>query len=224
MPNRAYASLWVRDFDETNMLAHLERFLATVPLSAQPPGFSEFVIRAVEPAESPLAEFDLRSDNFTPQDIVELAREHHASDVSYEIAARWDLWVSDMETAKWVNKPERLTLFCFGPEYDQGTYAESGHFLADVGFEHLFTGHAGVLPGRNAHPAQPEDQDEARFLLWMSQPENAREYHDKTRENIRKLMDWMREAEQALPIERTRLWSEGEENFEARLDEILAVR
>jgi hypothetical protein len=58
----------------------------------------------------------------------------------------------------------------------------------------------------------------------MSQPENAREYHDKTRENIRKLMDWMREAEQALPIERTRLWSEGEENFEARLDEILAVR
>jgi hypothetical protein len=26
-----------------------------------------------------------------------------------------------------------------------------------------------------------------------------------------------------LPVERVRLWSEGEENFEARLDEILAV-
>jgi hypothetical protein len=224
MPNRAYASLWVRDFGEANLLSHLERFLSTVPLSAQPPGFTELVIRAVEPAEAPLAEFDLRGHNFTPPDIVELAREHHASDVSYEISARWDLWVSDLETAKWAEKPERLTLFCFGPDYDQGTYAESGHFLADVGFEHFFTGHAGLLPGRNADSILPEDQEEARFLLWMSQPENAREYYEKTRENIRKLMDWMREAEQALPIERTRLWSEGEENFEARLDEILAVR
>ncbi len=206
------------------MLSHLEHFLSTVPLSAEPPGFTELVIRAVEPAEAPLAEFDLRGHNFAPLDIVELAREHHSSDVSYEISARWDLWVSEMETAKWAKKRERLTLSCFGPEYDQGIFAESGHFLADVGFEHLFTGHAGLLPGRNAHPSRPEDQDEARFLLWMSQPENAREYHDKTRENIRKLMDWMREAEQALPIDRTRLWSEGEENFEARLDEILAVR
>jgi hypothetical protein len=29
---------------------------------------------------------------------------------------------------------------------------------------------------------------------------------------------------QALPIERFTVWSEGEENLEARLDEILAVR
>jgi hypothetical protein len=34
----------------------------------------------------------------------------------------------------------------------------------------------------------------------------------------------MQAVEQALPVERYRLWSEGEENFEARLDEILAVR
>ncbi len=138
------------------MLSHLERFLSTVPWSAEPPGFTELVLRAVEPAEAPLAEFDLCGLNFTPLGIAELAREHHSSDVSYEISARWDLWVSDMETAKWAKKPERLTLFCFGPEYDQGAFAESGHFLADVGFEHLFTGHAGLLPGRNAHPSRPE--------------------------------------------------------------------
>jgi hypothetical protein len=34
----------------------------------------------------------------------------------------------------------------------------------------------------------------------------------------------MRAVEDALPVERFRLWSEGEENFEARLDHILAVR
>jgi len=71
---------------------------------------------------------------------------------------------------------------------------------------------------------RPEHPDEARFLMWMSQPQNLREYQEKTRENIQKLMGWMRSAEEALPVEKIRLWSEGEENFEARLDEILAVR
>ena len=54
MPNRAYAGLWVRGFDESNMLAHFERFLAAVPLSAGPLGFTELVIRAVDSTESPL--------------------------------------------------------------------------------------------------------------------------------------------------------------------------
>jgi hypothetical protein len=58
----------------------------------------------------------------------------------------------------------------------------------------------------------------------MSQPQNLREYHEKTRENIHKLLEWTAGVERALPVERIRLWSEGEENFEARLDEILAVR
>src|ERR1700722_6505009 len=40
MPNRAYASVWVRDFNEENMLSHLELFLATVPLASTPPGFT----------------------------------------------------------------------------------------------------------------------------------------------------------------------------------------
>jgi hypothetical protein len=61
-------------------------------------------------------------------------------------------------------------------------------------------------------------------MMWMSQPQNLREYQLKTRENIQKLMGWMGAVEEALPVERFRLWSEGEENFEARIDEILAVR
>jgi hypothetical protein len=58
----------------------------------------------------------------------------------------------------------------------------------------------------------------------MARSGNLHEYHQKTRENIQRLMDWVEAIEQALPLERYRLWSEGEENFEARLDEILAVR
>ncbi len=224
MPNRAYASVWVRDFSEENMVAHFERFLATVPLASSPPGFTGLTIRAVDFAETPLEEHDFRGYLPTPADIARLAREHHSGDVCYEVGARWDLWVRDKESASWKKRPEQLDIFCYGPEYDQGVSVESGHFLADLGFEHLFTGHAGLLSGENGRVAPPQHPEEARFLMWMSQPQNLREYQEKTRENIQKLMAWMRAVESALPVERFRLWSEGEENFEARLDEILAVR
>jgi hypothetical protein len=224
MPNRAYASFWVRNFNVTNMLSHFEHFLAIVPAAAGPVGFTELVIRAVDWTESPIAEFDLRSHGLTPAEIAELAGAHLASDVCFEVAARWDLWLRDMESASWKKRPERLHFSCFGPDYDQGIFAESGHFLTDLGFEHMFTGHAGLLSAETGHVARPEHPEEARFLMWMSQPQNLREYQEKTRENIQKLMAWVRLAEESLPIERIRLWSEGEENFEARLDEILAVR
>jgi len=38
------------------------------------------------------------------------------------------------------------------------------------------------------------------------------------------LYSWIEGIERALPVERSELWSEGEENFEARLDAILAQR
>jgi hypothetical protein len=224
MPNRAYASFWVRNFDVANMLSHFEHFLAAIPLAAGPVGFTELVIRAVDWTESPIAEFDLRSQGLTPAEIAKLAGVHLASDVCLEVTAVWDLWIRDMESASWKKRPERLHFSCFGPDYDQGMFVESGHFLADLGFEHIFTGHAGLLSAETGDVARPEHPEEARFLMWMSQPQNLREYQEKTRENIQKLMAWVRLAEESLPIERIRLWSEGEENFEARLDEILAVR
>jgi hypothetical protein len=224
MPNRAYASVWMRDFREENMLDHFERFLSAVPLTSSPPGFTGLTIRAVDFSETPLEDHDLRGYLPSPAEIIALAREHHSSDVCYEVAARWDLWVRDQESASWKKKPERLDLSCYGPDFEEGVFTESGHFLADLGFEHLFTGHAGLLLPENGRIAQPQHPEEAHFLMWMSQPQNLREYQEKTRENIRKLMGWMRALEEALPVERFRLWSEGEENFEARLDEILAVR
>ena len=224
MPNRAYASIWIRDFNAENMLSHFEKFLATVPLASAPPGFTGLTIRAVDFAETPIEEHDFRGYLTTPAEIAALVREHLSEDSALEVSARWDLWIRDQASASWKLQPERLDLFCYGPEFEAGEFAESGHFLADLGFEHLFTGHAGLLGPENGRVAEPQHPDEARFLMWMSQPQNLREYHEKTRENIRKLMGWMRTVEGALPVERYRLWSEGEENFEARLDQILAVR
>jgi hypothetical protein len=58
----------------------------------------------------------------------------------------------------------------------------------------------------------------------MSASANLKEYHAKTRENIQQLFNWVEAIEAALPVERSELASEGEENFEARLDAILARR
>ena len=203
------------------MLDRFERLLETVPWSGERPGFASLVIRAVSAAESPLAEHDFRGIVATAQDVIALAREHRNADTAYEVEGYWDLWQRDMESGQWKRAPERLLLVCHGDDYDEGTAAEWGHFLADVGFEHLYTGHAGIL-GRGGRSA-PSDPVEAEFLALMTNEERLHEYYRKTRENIQQLMNWISAVERALPLDHYRLWSEGEENLEARLDEILAV-
>src|SRR2546430_18967 len=73
-------------------------------------------------------------------------------------------------------------------------------------------------------PVSEWDFRERTFRQWMSVEANKREYAAKTRENIQQLFGWIESIERALPVERNELWSEGEENFEARLDAILGQR
>ncbi|HKV27204.1 MAG TPA: hypothetical protein VJN90_02875 [Candidatus Acidoferrales bacterium] len=224
MANRAYASIWVQDFSEETLLNRWREFLHTVPVSTERPGFSELVIRAIDTAETPILEQDLRSGAYDANVLVDLASEHVHSDSSYETQAWWDLWIYNASGNRWELKPQPLAINCYGEEFDEGFSQEQGHFLVDTGFEHAFTGHAGLLGFAGGRPWRPEHPDEANFVALMSQPENLRTYHEKTRANIRKLYDWMARLESVLPVERYRLWSEGEENFEARMEEILAVR
>jgi len=221
MSNHAYASFWVRERAAETMLNRFERFLETFPLSSTWREFTSFVIRAVGPSEAPLVESDLRG-TVAASDVIALAREHDSADCSYEVEAHWDLWQRNLETGVWEKKPERVLLICNGSDYDDGASRESGDFLADVGFEHLFTGHAGLLGAYGARSA-PSDPVEAEFLSWMTHEEHLHEYYEKTRANIQILLKWADSVEKALPLERHLLWSEGEENLEARLDEILAV-
>lgn len=201
-----------------------EKLLETVPSAQSWPGFSWLVIRAVDSTEAPLEERDLRGFPPTASELIEITRDHQHADCAYEVQANWDLWTHDPSTGRWKRGAERLELICNGPEYDAGICGEAGHFLIELGMEHLFTGHGNLLGARSGAAAAPQHPAEAEFLRRMAEPERLREYQEKTRENIVTLLDWMRKIEAALPVERSRLWSEGEENFEARLDEILALR
>jgi len=224
MANRAYLRVWTRDFSTQTMIAEFARFLTTAPLSEGERRFQQLIVRAVDATETPVAEWDLREGTITPAEVAALAAQHLDDDTAFIVEAEWELWSFDMETLKWSQGRQPLDLLCMGKAYDDGAAAGTGHFSADLGFEHLFTGHAGLLaagpakttPGSSDHPV------ERTFRHWMASAENLKLYHQKTRENIQKLFGWVEAIEAALPVERSELWSEGEENFEARLDGIVA--
>jgi hypothetical protein len=226
MANRSHLRLWTRDFSETTMVPEFARFLTSAPLSASPSPFTELLVQPIDPTETPVADWDLRGQGYGPAEVAALAVQHFNPDTAYFVGATWDLWVFDMETLKWKNEPQPLTLISHGPLYDDGVAATAGHFAADLGFEHFFTGHGGILaPGAASNPFGSSDHPlEHTFRQWMSAGGNLKEYHAKTRENIQQLFNWVEAIEAALPVERSELSSEGEENFEARLDAILARR
>lgn len=224
MSNQAYLSIWSKDFTEPRILEQFGALLATVPFSATAPGFSYLVIRAVDATESPVLEQDLRAVPLDADAVIEIAKNHLNSDCAYEVRSHWDLWTFEDAAARWQIQPQPLELFAHGEDYDEGFWHEFGHLQVDLGFEHFFTGHAGLLGFRQAAKASPESPEEARFLTAMERPENLRNYQEKTADNIRRLFEWVRRIEKAVPVERLRLWSEGEENLEARMEEILAAR
>src|SRR5690242_91813 len=160
MANHAYVSFWTRDRAPKGLLARFGRFLETFPLSSIHPGFAGLTIRAVSPAEPLLAEHDLRGSMAAALDVIALAREYDNVDCCYEVQANWDLWQRNLETGAWQKGPEQILLTCNGALYDDGVAETSGDFLADIGFEHFFTGHGGLLGGYTTRSA-PSDPVEA---------------------------------------------------------------
>lgn len=231
MANHAYLRVWTRDFSLETMIPEFARFLTTAPLSPSHEAFDELIVQAVDPGETPIAEWDLRPSQAGAAEVAAMAAQHLNPDTAYIASATWDLWTFDMDSLKWQQKAQPLELVCHGPEYDGGIASSVGHFQADLGFEHFFTGHASLLvpnTSSNFKTSEPSDSSEHpvehTFRQWMAAGNNLKEYHAKTRENIQQLFSWVDAIERALPVERTELWSEGEENMEARLDEILAQR
>jgi hypothetical protein len=226
MANHAYLRVWTSDFSNATMIAEFARFLASVPLSASQDSFEELVVQAVDATETPVGEWDLRPLGYGAAEVAAVAMQNLNADTAYMVSAKWDLWALDIESLKWQHAPQPLLLTCQGIDYDGGLAASAGHFNADLGFEHFFTGHAGLLaPGAALNPFDSSDHPtEKLFRRWMTAGSNLKEYHAKTRENIQQLFKWVEAVEAALPVERSELWSEGEENFEARLDAILGQR
>jgi hypothetical protein len=199
-----YLSVWCEGVDAQALPALFEKFLATASSSPPSPAFSQLVLRALSWAETPLIEQDLRQSPLDAAGVLAAVRESLTADSCCEVETHWDLWTFDSAKSEWTLGPQRLEIACHGPEFDEGFCSENGHFRAGLGFEHLFTGDPG-LPGGSA----PEG--------------DAAKYRENTRDNVRRLERWMRRIALCLPVKRMRVWSECEENLEARFDAILAA-
>ena len=193
MANHAYLRVWTRDFAESTMIPQFARFLASAPLSASDSVFTSLTVQPVDSAQTPLADWDLRGHGYGAPEVAALAAQHINADTAFLVGAKWDLWTFDSDKLTWRHEPQPLLLMCYGPEYDEGAAASAGHFAADLGFEHLFTGHGGLLaPGAASNPFASSDHPlEHTFRRWMSESNNLKEYHAKTRENIQQLFSWV---------------------------------
>ncbi|HUO34110.1 MAG TPA: hypothetical protein VMU43_03880 [Candidatus Acidoferrum sp.] len=205
------------------MPERLAAFLGSVPFSSSRPGLASLTIRAVNASETPVLEQDLRATSVDAAEVIQLTQDNLLADCSCEVGSHWDLWSFEPATGKSALAPQPLTIVCNGQLYDDEAWRDQGHFHVDLGFEHFFTGHAGVL-SRAGAKAAPQSEEEAKFLEAMAWPDVLGSYREKTRENVRTLFDWSRQIERILPVERVQFWSEGEENFEARIEEVLAAR
>ena len=226
MPNRAYLKVWCQPIPAERLPELLRNFLGTVPYSQARPGCTQLAVRAVDHTEAPILERDLRAAPASPAEVVEALGGWLEADSSVELEAWWDLWVYELETGAWKEKPQRLEVIFYGREFDEGAWRDAGDFGAELGFEHLFTGHAGLLGGngRDRANASAEHPAEAEFLARMAQPGALVEYAARTRENIRRLRAWVERVAKTLPVERFVLESEGEEDFEARLEAVAGDR
>jgi hypothetical protein len=203
MLDHVYASFWVADSAPEELLGQILRFLVTMPQSASRPGFGELALRAMDAAEAPLIEKDLRDSGLGPLDVIEIIRPEFREDTACELDCFWDFGSYNAETGKWGTQAQRVEIACRGEQFDDSIAASNGHLQVDLGFEHLFTGEE---DGEDWPGARSDSAIEMR------------------RQNIKRLYAWVEDVTAKLDLAKYKLWSEGEENVEARLDEILARR
>jgi len=222
MANYAYLSLWFENGSPQALLAEFEKLLAVFSVSPTEPGFRALVIRAVGPTQPLLFERE-----FVPSAaaVRSLASEFLHPDCACELHAYWDLWRYQLTgiQLRWQEAPSSVEFALHGEEYDAGVFGENGHVLITLGFEHLFTGHAGILSGSGAEndPEQFATRAEYEFVLALQEPETLETYRAKTCDNIRRLLAFERAIWKQLRIARRYLWSEGEADFQQRLEQIL---
>ena len=221
MANLANLSFWFGDFTVERGTHHLEALLTLFPVSESWPDL-RLVVRSIDPSQSVTMERELMAD---PEAVRELCADFLHEDNSYEVSAYWDLWLwepAEGPRIEWSRPASGVEFILQGKEFDAGRWEETGHVWMRLGAEHLFTGHAGVMTGGEPRPEQAETRAESEFAWALQEPEALHEYRRHTRENVRQLYGFLDEASKSLPVERQRLWSEGETDFGTLTETILA--
>jgi hypothetical protein len=137
MPDQLNLSLWLRDFNEANMLERFEQLLRVFPFTRLRSGVSEVKIYAVEFSEPPLVE-QAYPDDVTAEAVMALCHDFENPDCAYEVEGWWDLWRYQTD---WQLMPVRALLTCLGPQFENEV---GDHLRLQLGAESDFLPAAGA--------------------------------------------------------------------------------
>ena len=186
-------SIWLERHAQTNRLRHFRSLLDIFPFSQrerQPQ--SAVRIQAVDLTEPPLLERAMNGP-IDISEVQEILDDYKGDDVALEVESWWDLWQFDSD---WELKPARVSLSCFGPEFDNGTERPS-MAQEDVRIDFGVDSH--YLPDL-------ENLGSAKMA----------------ESNIKSLLRFVHQVDSALPVKERKLETETGENFADRLKQALA--
>ncbi len=193
MTDQLFLSIWLERHAQSNRLRHFQKLLRLFPFSQREQPQSTVSILAIDVTEPPLLERAVNG----PVDIADIEGtfvDYKGDDIAYQLESWWDLWQFEED---WRLQPARVTLSCFGPDFDNGTERETGaqeDLRIDFGVDSHY------LPGENALGG-------ARMV----------------ESNIKSLLRLVHELESALPVAKRRLETESGENFAERLQQALTT-
>ena len=193
MADRFYLSLWLKEYGEAQMLERFRTLLEAFPYSELRPGVQALRVHPLNWTE-PLVVDHTFGEGAEISEALALAADFTHGDYAYEASVFWDLWVfrSNGGPAAWKRAARPVTLVCYGPDFEDGQ-AERGHLEVDFGLDTPFRAERDI----------PDAQ--ARILTS--------DYRQRLQENIRKLLDLVRQLEERLPVGKRLLWIETGENF-----------
>ncbi|MFL6415908.1 MAG: hypothetical protein ACJ74Y_09600 [Bryobacteraceae bacterium] len=193
MTDQLFLSIWLERPARANRLRYFRKMLSLFPFSQREQPQSTVSIQAIDVTEPPLLEKAVNGPIDLSQ-IEPVFADYGGDDISYELESWWDLWQFDGE---WTLKPTRVSLACFGSQFDNGTdreKAEQEDLRIDFGVDTSF------LPA-------PDIPGSARLI----------------ESNIKSLLRLVHDVESALPTQKRLLATESGENFAERLQQTLTA-
>jgi len=182
-------SLWFPGFDPETMLPRLVEVLHLFPFSERRAGVQYASVQPVDWSEPTLFEESF-SPGVRPEEAAGLLREFAQPDFALSLEACWDLWVIDGASRQWVLQPEKVTFTAHSLDFDEGTFAESGHILIDFGLDFPFL-----------HEGMELSPDDAL----------------RVKANVAALIEFTHRVERECRTTGRILWSESDENLAEKL-------
>jgi hypothetical protein len=196
MADRLYLSIWFPSFSTPEMVPRMLSVIKQFPFSRQRSGIGYLAVHSISWEEPMVFQqtFDFRAD---PEQVLAPASEFLNEDNAYELEAMWDLWVPVQEgdlDATWELKPQNVTFFGFGQQFEESTYQQNGHVQVDFGLDTPFL-------------FEEEEFTEA--------------VEKRIKANVQKLVSFTSAVEKNCGISGRVLWSESEDNLAQKLIERL---